>query len=224
MYKVPKVKFSFLLGLMTAGLCLSFIPLRARAELRDSQSFQPIEWESDFVRDNSLALTWLGLPQGTHLAKPDDQDVFRNLRNTFGLQLGQLLRDHWQGRIGLFLTRTNPKVGGYVWGFLGSDLQHALIPEALYDQGVFRYFRPYGHFGLGFSTRWENSKTRYNLIPTFRYEASEPAAYGGFSAMYRLSDELLLGFEFRYFQSARNSQNHFPSWGGSLVWGGLEKR
>ena len=52
MYKVPKVKFSFLLGLITAGLCLSFIPLRAGAELRDSQSFKPIEWESDFVRDN----------------------------------------------------------------------------------------------------------------------------------------------------------------------------
>ncbi|MBM3383066.1 MAG: hypothetical protein FJY29_11565 [Betaproteobacteria bacterium] len=223
MHKESQVKFRFPLRQILWALSLVLFSLSAKpqawAEIRDAQSFKPIAWESDFAQDNSLSLTWLNLPQRVQLTQPEDIELYRQLRHAFGLQLGKVLRESWQGRVGFFVARTSPETGGYVWSFLGSDLQRELVPAGLFDHAVFRVLRPYLFFGLGFGSRWENSQVRYNLIPTFRYEVSEPAAYFGTSVAWRIADEILLSVEFRYFQSARLSQNRFPSWGGSIVWG-----
>ncbi|MEN9528441.1 MAG: hypothetical protein RI932_314 [Pseudomonadota bacterium] len=219
MHKESQVKFRFPLRHLLLILLVLTWRENGWAEIRDAQSFRPIEWESDFAQDNSLSFTWLNLPKNVQLTQPEDLELYHQLRNAFGLQLGKVLRDGWQGRISFFVARTSPAAGGYVWSFLGSDLQRDLVPKRFSENVIFRVVRPYLFFGLGFGSRWENSQVRYNLIPTFRYEASEPAAYFGSSVAWQLADELLLSIEFRYFQSARLSQNRFPSWGGSIVWG-----
>jgi hypothetical protein len=219
MHKESQVKFKFPLRHLLTILIGCVWGQGASAEIREAQSFKPIEWESDFTQENSLSLTWLNLPKSVQLTQSEDADLYRQMSNAFGLQLGKNLRDHWQGRVSFFVARTGPATGGYVWSFLGSDLQRELVPESFSGHAIFRFLRPYFFFGLGFGSRWENSEVRYNLIPTFRYEVSEPAAYFGSSMAWRLADELLLSLEFRYFQSARLSQNRFPTWGGSLIWG-----
>ena len=224
MQKESQVKFKFLLRQLLIIFFACVWGLSAFAEIREAQSFNPIEWESDFTQDNSLSLTWLNLPQSVLLTEPQDLDLYHQLRNAFGLQLGKNLREHWHGRVGFFVARTGPATGGYVWSYLGSDLQRELVPESLLDGAIFSVIRPYLFFGLGFGSRWENSEVRYNLIPTFRYEVSEPTAYLGSSLAWRVADELMLSIEFRYFQSARLSRNRFPTWGGSIIWASWRRK
>jgi hypothetical protein len=224
MHKVWKSKFSFDLCIFVLAIVALLRSQIALAEIRDAQSFKPIEWESDFSKSNSLSVNWFRFPDKVQLALPEDAITFDELRNGFGIQLGQWLRGQWQGRIGFYLASTGSAKGAYVWSFLGSDLQHPLVTGELGEKAIFRYFRPFVYFGLGVSSRWENSEVRYNLIPTFRYEASEPSAYFGSSFLFKLSDEILFGLDFRYFQSARNSRNRFPGFGASVVWGELEKK
>lgn len=224
MHKVLREKFRFHQRFML--ICLSFLIFSdmAHAELREGQSFKPIEWDADFSKDRTLEATWLWFPRGIQIVQPDEQELFNDLINGFGLQLGQWIRDQWQGRMSIFLAQTTPKTGGYVWSFLGSDLKHPLVFGNFAQHKFFQHAKPFGFFGLGVSSRWESSRIRYNLIPTFRYDVSEPTVHLGSSLMIQLSDEMMLSLEFRYFESMRKSGNKFPLWGVSLAWGHLEKR
>ena len=224
MHKVLRSEFRF--HLRFALICLLFLvaPARLYADLRDGQSFKPIEWDADFSKSRTFEASWIRFPRGVQHAQPAEKELFDDVRSGVGLQLGQWLRDRWQGRMSLLLAQTDSKVGGYVWTFLGSDLKHPLIFGAAQEYWLFSHLKPYAFFGLGVSSRWENSQVRYNLIPTYRYEVSEPAIYFGTSLMIRLAGEFLLSLEFRHFESARSSKNSFPLWGASLVWGDLEKK
>jgi hypothetical protein len=205
------------------NLALLFIILRsghAHSDIRDSQSMQPIAWEPDFTNENTLSLSWLHLPDGLpFLTTPDHPDAAA-VKNIFGIQLGRTLRERWLGRVGVMLAQEGARRGDHVWSFIGSDLQYTgLFPSKEPEQTILS-FRPHIFFGLGVLSRWENSITRYNLVPTARYEASEPSAYGGVAFQFRFARELILEIEGRYFQSARVSMNRGLSVGGSLVWGG----
>lgn len=199
---------------------LMCLPCAVRADLNDVQSFRPIEWDSDFVRSHALFVGGWRLFKGSSIVPLDEQ----NISSSFGLQLAQNLRDHWQGRVGLFLGQTGSRAGRYVWSFLGSDLTHPLIPESVYDVGLFNYLRPFVFFGLGVTSQWETMELSLHLIPTWRYQLSEPVAFGGAHVIFPFSNELMLSLEYRFLQSARYSRHRGSVVGASIVWGRLDKK
>lgn len=217
-----ETKLKFIFGSVCVMLLCSFISLSkiASANLIDRQSFRPIEWESDFVSAHSLSFSGMILLNGAQIVRSEEQ----KLKSAFGLQLCQSLRDQWTGRVGLFVGRTGPAPGQYVWTLLGSDLQHSLIPEKLYDFSFFKYVRPNGFFGLGVTSRWENTGLGLNLIPTLRYNVSEPVAQFGLQLLSPLADELIFEIEYRFLQSARVSQNRGSTIALSLIWGRISKK
>lgn len=192
-----------------------FVSCSALADLKDRQSFRPVEWESDFVSENSLSIGAFALTPGAKIVELQGQNVYA----AYGLQLTQYLRDDWNGRVGLHLGRTGPRQGQYVWTFISSDLQRPLIPESLYQSGPFRFFRPLISFGLGGVSRWQNSGMGLNVVPTLRYELSEPVAHVGTQLLFPFSDELIFSIEYRFLQSARVSRHRGSTWGASLIWG-----
>ncbi|NBO37125.1 hypothetical protein EBU99_00915 [bacterium] len=214
---------------LRAGIAFSLIRLfavgiivlcqTAFADLHETQSFQPVQWESDFVADKNLSFTTMLVPERSQIVGLLSGPV----RTAYGLQLGQRLRDHWMGRVSLFFGRNEAKTGNLLWSFLGSDLSHPLISDALSEWNFFRVLRPIGFFGLGFVSRWENTAFKYNLLPTARYELSEPIAYAGGMLQLQVAQEVILATEYRYLQSARASHNRGPTFAISLIWGSLEK-
>lgn len=213
-----KAQIRIILSLSSILFALSLFG-NARAELRDSQTFRPIEWEESTTSSKSMYFSWLNPLMTVPLAQPANDIQFNELKNIFGIQVSHFLNNQWKGRLGFFTSRSGPKTGDTLWSFAGSDLQHSLIPQSWRKAEVFSLIEPFGYFGLGFASRWEISPVRYNLIPTFRYNESEPAAYLGVSWMIRGLGDLLLDVDLRYFQSARVSQHRFLSLGGSLVLG-----
>jgi hypothetical protein len=215
--KKGRIVFAALPAIFSLGVMMH--SKNASADIRDAQSLQPIAWEPDFTAENTLSLTWLHMPQGLPFLTTRDPRESMEVKNIFGLQLGQTLREDWHGRVGLSIAREGSRRGEHVWSFVGSDLQfNGLIPKKTSEK-ISALLRPSVYFGLGVLSRWENSITRYNLIPTARYEASEPAAYGGVALQFRIANEMIFELDSRYFQSARVSVNRGISFGGSLVWG-----
>lgn len=204
-----------------AMLVLGYFPL-AQAELRDAQSFRPIEWEESTTSSKYIHFLWMRPLRAISLAEDSQIDRLGEAENIFGLQVSQPLHSRWKGRLGLYLSRTGSEIGDALWSFAGSDLQHPLTPLPWKEKGFFSWFQPFGYFGLGFASRWENSQVRYNLVPTFRYNESEPAAYLGISSMIRLFGSVMFELDVRYFQSARVSQRKFLTLGGSFVLGRWE--
>lgn len=192
-----------------------FVSCPSVADLNDRQSFRPVAWESDFVSGNSLSVGAFALTGEAKIVELQGQKV----NAAYGLQLTQYLRDDWNGRVGLHVGRTGPKQGQYVWTLLSSDLQRPLIPESLYHVGAFRFFRPLISFGLGGVSRWQNSGLGLNLVPTLRYELSEPVAHVGTQLLFPFADELIFSVEYRFLQSARVSSHRGSTWGASLIWG-----
>jgi hypothetical protein len=215
MQKRLKVKFTSVLCSAFIGLAAVFFSKTARANLNEGHSFRPIGWERDFVSSSSLSFTVMKLLPGAQIISTPERAV----ASAYGLQLGQNLRDNWAGRISMFCGRTGPGAGEYVWSYLASDLLHPLMTEEMNSTGPFRYARPFGFFGVGMTTRWQNMSLNLNLIPTLRYEATEPTAFAGVLLQIPVANELMLAVEYRFMQSARNSQTRGNVLGGSLVWG-----
>lgn len=215
MQKRLKVKFTSVLFSAFIWLAMVIFAKPATADLNEGHSFRPITWERDFVSSNSLSFTVMKLLPGAQIVITPDRAV----GSAYGLQLGQKLRDDWTGRISMFCGRTGPAAGEYVWSYLTSELLHPLIPEDMKTHGVFRYVRPFGFFGAGMTTRWQNMSLNLNLIPTLRYEATEPTAAAGVMLQIPVANELMLSFEYRFMQSARSSRTRGSVLGGSLVWG-----
>jgi hypothetical protein len=178
-----------------------------------------MELEESVTSSKFLYISWLKPLSAVTLARESASDEFDKLGNVIGFQVSQHLNNRWKGRLGLFISMTGSQRGDDLWSFVGSDLQRSLTPIAWKDQKLFELFQPVGYFGLGFASRWKNSQVRYNLIPTLRYDESEPAAYLGVASMIRVLGDVMVEIDVRYFQSARNSQNRFVSLGGSLVLG-----
>lgn len=193
------------------------------AERTSSQSFKPIEIEEATASNTSLYLSWHTPLKAVTVAQPLDSDGGGALNSIFAIQVSQLLHSQWRGRIGFFVSRSGGRAGDPLWSFIGSDLQHTVLPSTLDGGALFGSLKPYAYFGLGFASRWENSQVRYNVIPTFRYEESEPAAYTGLSFLFPGFGHLLLEFDVRLVQSARTSQNRFLMLGGSVVLGQWER-
>ena len=194
-----------------------FVIDSAHAELRDSQMFRPIEWEESMTSSKFISFSWLTPMSSVALARASESDAFDNLKHIFGFQFSRPLNNRWKGRLGLFISSTGAQRGQELWSFAGSDLQHSLTPSSWKEQRFFSWFQPVGYFGLGFASRWKNAQVRYNLIPTFRYDESEPAAYLGVSSMVRLLGDSMIEVDLRYFQSARDAKHRFVSLGGSLI-------
>jgi hypothetical protein len=218
-----KQHFVFVRRRGTVLFCALFLSVwtsvDARAEIKDNHSFRSIEWENDFVRSQSLSMSAFRLFPGAQIVPLSE----RKLSSAYGLQLGQKLRDHWSGRVSFFCGSTGGAADDLIWSYLASDLHHPLIPESLYQTGVFKFFRPNIFFGLGVTTRWQKTRMSLNFIPTLRYEFSEPIAVAGTQWLFSLSDEFMLGFEYRFSQSAQESRHRGGLIGASLVWGSLEK-
>lgn len=213
-----KVNFTFVF-LVPFIVLMVFVSRTATANLKEGQSFRPITWEQDFVRSNSLAFTAIRLLPGAQIVTTPE----RTVDSAYGLQLGQNLRDDWMGRISLFFGQTGAREGEYMWSFLGSDLVHPLVSTDLLNHAIFQMIRPMGFFGLGMTSRWQRMSLNLNLIPTLRFEASEPIAYAGAYLVAPMTDELMASFEYRFMQSARNSRTRGNVFGVSLVWGRLAK-
>lgn len=206
--------------LMIVSLSLAFCVVNgAHAELRDAQMFRPIEWEESMTSSKTVHFSWANPASSVTLAGTPASNGFDRLKNIFGLQVSRTLNRQWKGRVGLLFSGAGTQRGDALWSFVGSDLQHSLIPTSWTDKTIFRRLRPLGYFGLGFASRWQNSQVRYTLLPTFRYDESEPAAYLGISTLLHAFGDVIFEIDVRYFQSARDSRNTFLSFGGSLVLG-----
>lgn len=192
----------------------------ARADLNEGHSFRPIAWEKDFTDQSSLALSAFTLSSRAQMVASEGTPV----RSAFGLKLSQNLRDNWSGRMGLFCGRSSDAQDSFIWSFLGSDLMHPLIPESYFNHPAFRWARPHVYFGIGLTSRWANTGLKINLVPTMRYETTEPATYAGFEVLSQVAEEMQVGADYRFVQSARVSKNRGHMFGLSLVWGKLEKR
>lgn len=187
-------------------------------ESTKNPTFRPIEWERDFTSSSSLSLGGFKLFNNSEIVDLAGQ----HLDSAYGLQLSQNLRDHWKGRVSFYCGRTGADVGQFVWSVIGSDLQHPLVSESVYDWSFIKYLRPFVFFGLGMTSRWANAGTGLNLIPTLRYEISEPIGYAGIQLQGKIASEFILAVEYRLLQSARASRERGHTLGASLIWGRMD--
>jgi hypothetical protein len=209
-----KFNFVFFRALLLIIVCCIF-SRPASANIIEKQSLAPIEWEKDFVESNVLSAGGLRLLGNAEIVDMDGESVTA----AYGIQLINHLRDQWSGRLGLHIGRTGPAEGEYVWTFLGSDLQHPLIPEVLYNKAVFSYIRPFLFFGLGAVSRWENMTSKLNPVPALRYNISDAVFFTGVQFLIPVAGELMLGFEYRFLQSMKVSRSRGGTAGISLSWG-----
>ena len=208
-----KFIFFFLRSLLTLVLSAGF-PL-AKANISERQSLAPVEWERDFVETHSLGAGIMRLFPKSEIVDLEGQTA----KNIYGLQLLNHLRDGWKGRLGFHLGRTGPSEGQYIWTFFGTDLQHSLLPEFLSKTSAAKHLTPFGFFGLAAVSRWENMTSRLNPVPALRYNVSEGVFYAGALLLIPFAPEFMMGIEYRFLQSVKESKSRGGAAGMSVYWG-----